>query len=74
MGAQTSLKAGVRSGSKKMANSRHGFNPHPSNTAVAGAFGKEDRERQGKGIKTTPGRTRNLDKAALQEPPIKGGA
>jgi hypothetical protein len=38
---QTSNKSGVASTSKKLANSRHGFDSHPATRKVEGAFGKE---------------------------------
>lgn len=38
---QTSTKAGVASTSKKLDNSRHGFEAHPATRKVAGAFAAE---------------------------------
>jgi hypothetical protein len=38
---QTSNKSGVASTSKKLDNSRHGFDSHPATRKVDGAFGKE---------------------------------
>ena len=38
-------KAGVRSLSKKLDNSRHGFEEHPGVSKTPGAFGKEDQMR-----------------------------
>ncbi len=35
-------KAGVKSLSKKLENSRHGFEQHPGASKTPGAFGKED--------------------------------
>jgi hypothetical protein len=35
-------KAGVKSLSKKLGNSRHGYEQHPGASKTAGAFGKED--------------------------------
>jgi hypothetical protein len=34
-------KAGAKSLSKKLANSRHGYEQHPGASKTAGAFGKE---------------------------------
>ena len=36
-------KAGVKSLSKKLDTSRHGFDEHPGSSKTAGAFGKEER-------------------------------
>lgn len=44
MGAQTSNKSGVKSTTKKMEYSRHGFDPQPAAKKVPGAFGKEDED------------------------------
>ncbi|HEX4951509.1 MAG TPA: hypothetical protein VFZ34_32925 [Blastocatellia bacterium] len=41
MSQQTSRKTGVKSSAQKMANSRHGTQPHPASHAEPGAFGKE---------------------------------
>lgn len=41
---QTSNKAGVTSTSKKLGNSRHGFDPHPASRKAGGAFGQEKGE------------------------------
>lgn len=38
-------KAGAKSLSKKLANSRHGYEQHPGASKTAGAFGKEERTR-----------------------------
>jgi hypothetical protein len=38
-------KAGVRSLSRKLDNSRHGYNQHPGTSKTAGAFGKEEQMR-----------------------------
>jgi hypothetical protein len=38
---QTSNKAGVISTSKKMENSRYGFDTHPASRKIGGAFGQE---------------------------------
>jgi hypothetical protein len=35
-------KAGVKSLSKKLQNSRHGFEQHPGASKTPGAFGRED--------------------------------
>jgi hypothetical protein len=35
-------KAGVKSLSKKLQNTRHGFEQHPGASKIPGAFGKED--------------------------------
>jgi hypothetical protein len=35
-------KAGVKSLSKKLENTRHGFEQHPGASKTAGAFGKEN--------------------------------
>ncbi|HWQ36214.1 MAG TPA: hypothetical protein VNQ79_25490 [Blastocatellia bacterium] len=40
MGRQNSGKSGVRSTAEKMDSSRHGFNPQPAASPVAGASGK----------------------------------
>ena len=38
-------KAGVKSLSKKLDNSRHGYAQHPGTSKTTGAFGKEERTR-----------------------------
>jgi hypothetical protein len=38
-------KAGAKSLSKKLANSRHGYEQHPGASKTAGAFGKEEQLR-----------------------------
>jgi hypothetical protein len=38
-------KAGVRSQSRKLDNSRHGYDPHPGASKTPGAFGKEEQMR-----------------------------
>ena len=38
-------KAGVKSLSRKLDNSRHGYNQHPATSKTAGAFGKEEQMR-----------------------------
>ncbi len=43
MGRQTSGKRGLQSTSRKVASSRHGINPMPATSPVAGAYGKGDR-------------------------------
>ena len=43
MGIDQSNKRGVQSGAKKEATTRHGFEPAPNASPVAGAFGKGDR-------------------------------
>lgn len=43
MGIDQSNKRGMQSGSRKEVTSRHGFEPAPNASPVAGAFGKGDR-------------------------------
>ena len=38
-------KAGVKSLSRKLDNSRHGYDQHPGTSKTAGAFGKEEKMR-----------------------------
>ena len=38
-------KAGVKSLSKKLDNSRHGYDRHPGTSKTAGAFGKDEQMR-----------------------------
>lgn len=38
-------KAGVKSQSRKLQNSRHGYEQHPGASKTAGAFGKEEQIR-----------------------------
>ena len=46
MGVQSSSKRGLQSESRKGATSRHGIAPQPSTRPVAGAFGREGRDRR----------------------------
>jgi len=46
MGVQSSSKRGLQSQSRKAATSRHGTEPQPSRRQVAGAFGRDGRDRQ----------------------------
>ena len=48
-------KAGAKSLSKKLDNSRHGYEQHPGASKIAGAFGKEERMRAHEGA-TGPSR------------------
>jgi hypothetical protein len=53
-------KAGVKSLSRKLANSRHGFDEHPGASKTAGAFAKENRnEKRMKGHESASGSTRD---------------
>ena len=61
-GRQTSNKAGVQSVSKKLDNSRHGFDTYPNVRNKAGAFGEEE------------GRKAERPKAGTASPRGKGGA
>jgi hypothetical protein len=52
-------KAGVKSLSRKLANSRHGFDEHPGAHKIAGAFAKENRdERRTRAHESASGSTR----------------
>ena len=44
MNRQTSTKSGVKSTTKKMEYSRHGFDPHPSTHPVPGATGQREKK------------------------------
>ena len=50
---QTSNKSGVASTSKKLDNSRHGFDSAPATRKVGGAFGKERGTMAAKGKSST---------------------
>ncbi len=61
-GGQLTSKTGVKSLSKKMDSSRHGFDRHPASHKTAGAFGREER---GATTDSTSGTTRRSKKEAL---------
>jgi hypothetical protein len=46
MGVQGSDKRGTQSSARKAASSRHGTDPQPSTAPVAGAFGRDGRDRR----------------------------
>jgi len=62
---QTSNKSGVTSTSKKLDNSRHGFDSQPATRKVAGAFGKERGSAGAKG-RSSNAATREGKAAALR--------
>ena len=62
-GGQLTSKTGMKSLSKKMDGSRHGFDGHPSSHKIAGAFGRE--EARGAVTDSTYGATRRGKREAL---------
>lgn len=56
-------KAGVKSLSRKLDNSRHGYDQHPGASKTAGAFGKEE---QIKGHESASGSTREAKTKSLE--------
>jgi hypothetical protein len=62
-GGQVTSKTGVKSLSKKMDSSRHGFDRHPASHKTAGAFGRE--EARGAATDSTSGTTRRSKREAL---------
>ena len=62
-GGQLTSKTGVKSLSKKMESSRHGFDRQPASQKTAGAFGKEDV--RGAVTDPTSGTTRKSKREAL---------
>jgi hypothetical protein len=62
-GGQLTSKTGVKSLSKKMHGSRHGFDRHPASQKTPGAFGKE--EVRGAVTDSTSGTTRRSKREAL---------
>jgi hypothetical protein len=62
-GGEITSKTGVKSLSKKMDSSRHGFDSHPASHKTEGAFGKE--EMRGAVPDSTGGTMRRSKKEAL---------
>lgn len=62
-GGQLTSKTGMKSLSKKMENSRHGFGRPPASHKTAGAFGRE--AVRGAVTDSTAGTTRRSKRAAL---------
>lgn len=62
-GGQLTSKTGMKSLSKKMDSSRHGFDRSPASHATAGAFGRE--KMRGAATDSTSGTTRRSKREAL---------
>ncbi len=62
-GGQLTSKTGVKSLSKKMDSSRHGFDRAPASHKTEGAFGRE--EARGAGTDSASGTTRRSKREAL---------
>ena len=69
-GGEVTSKTGVKSLSKKMDSSRHGFDRQPASQKTDGAFGKE--EVRGAVTDSTSGTTRRSKKEALGRMRNKG--
>lgn len=68
-GGQLTSKTGMKSLSKKMDSSRHGFERHPASHKIAGAFGREDV--RGAVTDSTSGTTRRSKREALAKMKVR---